>query len=405
MKHLILFLLFCGSMISPQVHAAKNDTYSIKGTISLEKNGQYVYLLQYSGDTLVVSIDSTLVKKGAFRFRGPASVKDFAVLVCGDYPEKVLSCEVLLESGKIQVAMNDTGSLVSGTKLNDLYTSIVRKEAEKRRLFDSLPGLVVSYSALRNARSHQIADSISRLKYQEYVEITEQNLSNAIGLRSYQTALSIYAWYCWKNVDYRTLYNIGDEEMKRDPEVLSSMKSIKESEEHDRIVEELKLKYPEKDDFTRAYDSTFNIRRIIRTIKEPQPYKDFKFCSVNGDSVSLSQFVGKSDYLLVEIWASWCGPCKQLIPRLKEVWNEHGRSTLNMISISIDSDDLDWRREMKNQNMPWEQFVIAGASGQSNLHQLYKFSGIPYTIVIDKNGMIDEWWFDQNVLNLKPVKK
>ena len=111
----------------------------------------------------------------------------------------------------------------------------------------------------------------------------------------------------------------------------------------------------------------------------------FSFPTPDGKSTFGPQdFKGK--ILVLDFWASWCGPCRQEIPNLKKDYEEFSDKGVAFLSVSIDGKDADWRRAMKEENMPWDQ-VLAPGSGKDVMKQ-YQFSGIPYILVIDENGNI-----------------
>lgn len=109
-------------------------------------------------------------------------------------------------------------------------------------------------------------------------------------------------------------------------------------------------------------------------------------CSVKGGKRSLGPKDFRGKYLLIDFWASWCGPCRKAIPRVKEVYDKyHGRG-LEVLSVSIDAKEADWWKAMEEENMPWEQ-VCAPHSGKELL-KLYQFNGIPHLVLLDREGKI-----------------
>ena len=111
---------------------------------------------------------------------------------------------------------------------------------------------------------------------------------------------------------------------------------------------------------------------------------DFSFPTPKGDVLGLRDFRGR--YLIIDFWASWCGPCLKLIPHLKEVYAKYNKLGVEVLSVSIDGKEKAWRKAMDTENMPWSQ-ILAPESGKE-IMSLYQFAGIPHLILLDKEGRI-----------------
>ena len=94
----------------------------------------------------------------------------------------------------------------------------------------------------------------------------------------------------------------------------------------------------------------------------------------------------RGQYLIVDFWASWCGPCRKSIPHLKELYEKYHDMGLEILSVSIDKDEKAWRKAMGEEKMPWPQ-ILAPESGK-DVQKIYQFSGIPHVLVLDKDGKI-----------------
>ena len=114
-------------------------------------------------------------------------------------------------------------------------------------------------------------------------------------------------------------------------------------------------------------------------------YTDFTALSPEGKEISLSSLVGKTDYVLVDFWASWCGPCRRLIPVLKDLYARQPAGHLQIFSCSVDKDEKAWRVALAEEQMPWVQ---AREDEAHECSDLYGVQFIPYTVLIDREGHI-----------------
>ncbi|OFY44447.1 MAG: hypothetical protein A2X18_01685 [Bacteroidetes bacterium GWF2_40_14] len=114
----------------------------------------------------------------------------------------------------------------------------------------------------------------------------------------------------------------------------------------------------------------------------PAPF--FEYPTPNGKMVGPKNYKGK--VLLIDFWASWCGPCIAEIPNVKKVYEQYKDKGLEVLSVSIDKGSAEWLLALEKINMPWKQ-VLATNAGKE-ITSLYQFSGIPFIVLIDKEGKI-----------------
>lgn len=112
---------------------------------------------------------------------------------------------------------------------------------------------------------------------------------------------------------------------------------------------------------------------------------DFEYPNKDGKMVSLSGQKGK--VVLVDVWATWCGPCKKEIPSLKQLEQEmHGKEIVIMsVSVDEEKDKEKWLKMIKDENLGGVQLF---ASGWSKIAKDYKITGIPRFMVFDKKGNV-----------------
>ena len=92
--------------------------------------------------------------------------------------------------------------------------------------------------------------------------------------------------------------------------------------------------------------------------------------------------------MVVDVWASWCGPCKKEIPHLKKVYDDYKDKGLSIVSVSIDDSDKKWKEAVDKFEMPWEQLRTSSNEEMKSFMGDYLIGGIPHMIIIDKEGII-----------------
>lgn len=122
-----------------------------------------------------------------------------------------------------------------------------------------------------------------------------------------------------------------------------------------------------------------------RRLAEGNPAPKFLYPTPDGKK-KLGPDSYKGKILVIDFWASWCGPCRAEIPHLKEAYEQFHGKGVEILSVSIDGDDAKWRKAMQEEQMPWPQ-VKAPDVGKEAM-SLYQFSGIPHIVIIDQKGNI-----------------
>lgn len=131
------------------------------------------------------------------------------------------------------------------------------------------------------------------------------------------------------------------------------------------------------------YESLKENVAVTRKLAIGEPYIDIELLTTGGEKVMLSSLVPKDKYVMLEFWASWCGPCRGEIPHLAKVHRKY--PDFEIISISVDSDEEAWAKAMKEEGMTWTQ--LRNPDGMDgDVRDKYNIYGVPTCIVLDKAG-------------------
>lgn len=313
-------------------------SYTVTGLLpDSSMNGQAFYITQYNNG---VHIDTTVIDGNKFTFDG---VADSASL-CFIFVNRNVHT-FILENGNITIDINE--NKVSGTDNNDILTEIATYE-------DSIHQKIIN-TASEDARKAII--NAGKAKFNE--------------------------WFAQHNNDEVGFYLLRTDIF------------------HNHFEAEEKIAVYESCGATLAQgvkSETSRLRARMAT-EVGQPYTDFDGKDAAGNPVKLSDYVGKGNYVLVDMWASWCVPCKREIPNLAEVHNLYKDKGLTVLGIFVWDDVKNLEPTLKAENVTWAQII--DTEKVSTI--AYGVNSIPAIMLFGPDGTIMERDKAVRGKNMKPT--
>ena len=233
------------------------------------------------------------------------------------------------------------------------------------------------------------------------------NLVEHANYRNYQTMIAVgqeqynagkiedttWATYLKKNDGYRQLnidfvdrIKVLVKAYKNRPVVLYGIKMLNWEREQAfilPILDNLEKKYPWFKDIAVYKKQVEDNIAQAKLLKPGMPVPVVAYNDPKGTAVSVADYKGK--YLLIDFWASWCGPCRSAIPKVKDLYAKYKEKGFEVLSISIDKDEKAWRKAMVDEGMPWAQSL---SPDMNKTMDQFLFSGIPTLYLVNREGKI-----------------
>ena len=128
--------------------------------------------------------------------------------------------------------------------------------------------------------------------------------------------------------------------------------------------------------------SVFAASSIASSGLEGQPAPDFALKSSTGENMRLSEYRG--DVVMINFWATWCGPCRQEMPLLDELYSRYQRVGFNLLGVNIDDDS---RRAMQMIEELGVNFPVL-FDARKEVSKLYEVEAMPVTVIVDRAGTV-----------------
>ena len=149
------------------------------------------------------------------------------------------------------------------------------------------------------------------------------------------------------------------------------------------------------------------VKKYIEGWKRQLPgtmFTDLEMQDVNGKTHKLSEYVGKGKYVLIDFWASWCGPCRASMPEVKKLYDTYKEKGFDIVGLSFDSDKNAWIGAIKKLDLPWHHLsdlkgwdCVAGS--------VYGINGIPATLLVDPDGKIITSGLEESAAKIEELLK
>ena len=347
MKAFQASILFSAAVLA--LTACHSNTYKISGAVEGLNDGDTLFI---TNDLQTgIPTDTLIVKDGKFELSGETD----STYLCMVYSEKrnELNAPFFIEPGNISIKLVETpgASRVGGTKCNEqwqeLNDSVMTIGKEINRIAEHIYGNTVD-----EMEQQKGMDQIEKLNQRFsaiVVKTTEKNIKNEFGY-------FLLTYYPEELIDNQTrmklIDKLPDEKQKR-PAIQKMLANLKQASES----------------------------------AEGMTIKDFTQPGLDGTPVSLLGEVSKSKITVIDFWASWCGPCRQEMPFMVELYDKYKDKGLGIIGISLDEDSDAWKAATQQLNIPWVQ--MSDLKGWENvIAKHFCVTSIPHTIVVDQQGKI-----------------
>lgn len=339
MKHIGLFLV--ATLITGIAHAQQSSSYTVEGTLKdslLE--GKTLYILRYDDNKY---IDSTRVINGKFIFTGKVETPSF----CRIDAERNYA-NLILENGSIKVDVY-THNNPSGTPMNEKLVRLLFLEdslgSANRKMHEDIEKQTTDKVEQARLKKESYQNKIRPIRIQTLMDCFNENPNNALG----EFSIRSLSHTC-------TPAEMDAVFAKAGPWLMS-------------------LQVPQK------------IKKNVEAQKntaEGNMFVDIDGEKEDGSPISLSAYVGKGKYTLVDFWASWCGPCREESPHIAELYNKYKDQGLEVVGVATWDKPERTKKAIQELNVTWPQILNA----EMKPMELYGFNGIPYIILFAPDGTI-----------------
>ena len=339
-------------------------TYSISGKV-LNAAGEYVYLEQIRDKSWIV-LDSTELKdKTFFEFSGTADEIDIYRLRLAQN----VFLPIILNSDKITLTVNAqdpfTTAVFTGSKDNETYAAFNKKMIELNKAHSRL---TVMLDSMKNVAA---TSSIVATNCMNEIKGVEAETKSYVHTAVEQNTASPVVFSMLSYIDFENDF----------PFVEAVTTKIKQQQPNHKYTASLVDNVSQYKLYLAQKQAKENSNPAAIGKEAPE----FALPDTKGKMVRLSSFRGK--YILLDFWASWCGPCRQESPNVVRAYNKYKGSKFDILSVSLDNDKAAWLKAIDKDGLTWTH-VSDLTAWESSVVKLYQVEGIPATFLLDPNGIV-----------------
>ena len=322
--------------------------YNVTG-INAPEDGVAVYLVDALSSE---RIDSAVVAGGTFQMKGKAEKDAFMNLnVEGS------NWTFMFFNDGVPVKADLSNNTLSGSDLNNKVTeSDLKTDAMYRQYNDFIQELMELPEEEQEAKMPEYREWFNKLR-DCYLSVVEDNKDNLVPVAFIQNIRSLAG-----PDKFNELVN-SDAPFASHPYVLDLKKRIEESEAKQREAEEKK-------------------QAIIG-----QKFLDLEEPDADGNVHKLSEYVGQGKWVLVDFWASWCGPCKAEMPNVVAAYKNYHDKGFEIVGLSFDREKEPWVAAITEWEMPWIHLSDL-KYWKSLASDVYNVNSIPDNLLIDPEGTV-----------------
>jgi thiol-disulfide isomerase/thioredoxin len=360
-------------LVSATLVNAQGKAIEIKGKI-LNGLGKTVYLKTFVGNNQV-ALDSAILKKsGAFSMETKVGQPTFFTLSI----EPDVYALLLLDS------TNSSNAILFSADANDfLYSHTIQGSPESAAMSEFSKKMVYNSEAKTtlNKAFYSSSNISERTKLKNSIDSIDRNTittrNEFIEKNKESVGVIIALSYISLPGDIELLRKMEQGLAKKysSTEYYISLKTqLTQLETQQKMQAEADQRKKE-----------FEARTAIGAMA---PELGSQFITPTGGTITLESLRG--NYVLIDFWASWCGPCRKENPNVVKLYNKYKDAGFTVYSVSLDKVKQSWEAAIVQDGLIWPNHVSDLKQWQTEATQIYGFNGIPYTVLLDKDGKIME---------------